>query len=315
MASIIEKDLELINKIANGEKNSWHSFVTSFSPYILAQLNIWCLSYCKPFTVYEKCELQEIRKGKYEKGQNSCDEGIELYLFTFNALKTKILKFQGKSTLKTFITACLRFIYQDYYIAKHGKINIPKALEDTSDIDKKVYKSLCRSSSFEDALDKLEKIDISKNEAIQSFKVIEEKLKNEGSEKVWQHLHSQFLKNKSVLSLNQEDNNFEIEDIKTLDSSYSDVLSLFKNSFDLLDIKEKRILKLKFKDNISTKDIFEKYKSLFKFEKENDVYTFIEKSIKSLVEKLKSFYDLKDNKIDTKEFKDSLYDIFNLIEV
>lgn len=313
MSSTVEKDLEIVKKIAQGEKNSWHSFVTDFSPYILAQLNLWCLSYCKPFTVYEKCEVQEIRKGKYEKGQNTCDEGIELYVFTFNALKTKILKYQGKSTLKTFITACLRYIYQDYYISKHGKINIPKALESSSEQDKKVYKALCRSSSFEDALDKLEKLDIKKDEAIISFKRIEENLKNDGSEKIWQHLHSNFLKNTSTLSLELDENTLDIPN-EVKDSSYLDVLNIFKKAFESMESKDKRILKLKFKDNLSTKEVFEKYKLLFKFEKENDVYNYIEKAVKILIEKLKDFYDV-NNKSDTKELKDSLYDIFKLVEV
>jgi hypothetical protein len=109
-----------------------------------------------------------------------------------------VAKYQGKSSLKTFITACLKFIYSDYFISKHGKINIPVALKDSSETDKKVYKVLCRSSDLEPAIEKLEKIGISREEALKSFQTITALLEDEGKDKLWHNLYSQLLRNKQV---------------------------------------------------------------------------------------------------------------------
>lgn len=315
-----QEDLQLVESFVKGDKKAWNNFVNTYSNYILANINIWCLKSCKILTEFQECAVQNLRNNTTFDSNKACEEGIELYVYIFNALKTKLPKYQGKSSLKTFITACLKYIYNDYFIAKYGKINIPTALKETSDIDKKVYKILCKSTDLDSSIEKLEKYGIDKVQTIKSFELITNLLGKDGKDKIWYHLYSQFLKNKKPEALeitNEEGETFEKDLSLALEKDLDlEILSFFKEAFETLISKEKRLLKLKFRDNLSTKDIFDKYGNIFKFEKENDVYTEIDKALKTLIQKIKNFYsDAKDKKVDTKEFKDALYDIFKLIEV
>jgi hypothetical protein len=318
-----KSDKALAAKIVEGDKKAWNEFVNSYSNYILANIVSWCRSTCRIVTEPAECAVETLKNlnsaKKYTNTGNTCEEGIELYVYIFNALRNRMAKYQGKSSLKTFITACLKFIYSDYFITKHGKINIPVALKDVNETDKKVYKVLCRSSDLEPAIEKLEKLNISREETLQSFKTIISLLKDEGKDKVWHHLYSQFLKNKQVESLEiiDDEGNESERAIIINDSDYSnkEVIELFEKCFKELDAKQQRLLKLKFKDNLSIKDIFTKYSILFKFEKEQDIYGELDKAIKIMVNKLKDCYELNQVNVDFKEFKETLYDIFKVSEV
>lgn len=319
-----KSDKALANKIVQGDKKAWNEFVNTYSNYILTNIITWCRSTCRIINEPAECAVESLKnlnnnQKKYTNSGNTCEEGIELYVYIFNALRTRIPKYQGKSSLKTFITACLKFIYSDYFISKHGKINIPVALKEISETDKKIYKVLCRSSDLEPAIEKLEKLGISKEETLKGFKTITGLLEDEGKDKVWHHLYSQFLRNKQVesLEITDDEGNENERDIIINDYDYSntEVLQLFEKCFKELEAKQQRLLKLKFKNNLAIKDIFTGYSNIFKFEKEQDIYTELDKAIKVLVNKLKNCYELNQGSVDFKEFKETLYDIFKVTEV
>jgi hypothetical protein len=318
-----KSDKALASKIVQGDKTAWNEFVNTYSNYILVNIITWCRSTCRIITEPAECAVETLRNPHSAKKTgntgNTCEEGIELYIYIFNALRARVARYQGKSSLKTFITACLKFIYSDYFIAKHGKINIPVALKDASETDKKVYKVLYRSSDLEPAVEKLEKLGIAREETMNSFKTITGLLEEDGRDKVWHHLYSQFLKNKQVesLELTDENGNESERDITINDADYTntEVLQLFEKCFKELEAKQQRLLKLKFKDNLSTKEIFAGYGSLFKFEKEPEVYSELDKAIKLLVNKLKECYEVNQGNVDFKEFKETLYDIFKVTGV
>lgn len=311
-------DKELAARISENDNKSWNNFVEKYSPFILSSVINWCRTSCRIINGAKDCAVESIRN-KSDSSPNACDEGIELYVYIFQSLKPKIGKYQGKSSLKTYISACLNFIYKDYFINKHGKINIPTALKDCSDTEKKVYKVLCRSSDLENGIERLEALGFSRDITVKSFNNIISLLKEDGRDKSWQHLYSRFSSNKkteSIDSIEYEDKNPE-KYIAVFDQDYADseVLLIFKQSFNQLESREKRLLKLKFRDNLSTKEIFNKYSKLFSFKKEQDIYPELEKTVKKLVLIIKGYYEDSQGKIDFKEFKEALYDVFKSVEV
>lgn len=314
-------DKELALKISNGDSLSWNHFIDKYSDYILSNIILWCNKTCRVFNSDKECVVQSIKSGNSNSNSNACDEGLELYIYIFSALKEKITKFQGKSSLKTYITACLRYIYNDYFISKYGKINIPVALKDLSDQEKKIYKILCRSKNIEDALDRSEKVNISNEDFHKSYEKIVNLLKDEGKEKLWQHLYSNFSKNSGLERIDKDNTDGSSEiliPVSEVDLSLKEVIKIFSTSYKNLDSISKRLLKLKFKDNMSTKDIFNKYSDLFNLSKEQDVYNKIDNAIKVLLNNIREKYQdeyKNESKSDIKDFKDSLYDIFQLVEV
>lgn len=313
-----EDDKDLAIKISNGDLLSWNFFVDKYSDYILSNIIQWCKNTCRVFNNNIDCVVESIKNKSKTPNTNACDEGLELYIYIFSALKDKVAKFQGKSSLKTYITACLRFIYNDYFISKYGKINIPTALKDLDEKGKKIYKILSRSKNLEDSIIRAEKSNISEIELIENYNIIVNLLKKDGEGKLWQHLFSNFSKNSGNESINIM---YEDEELKEIDLTFNDkdylskeILDIFSKSYKNLESKSKRLLKLKFKDDKSIKEIFNKYSELFNFSKEQDVYAEIDKSIKLLINEIKNFYQI-DNTSDTKEFKESLYDIFQLVKV
>jgi len=317
--NIYIQDKKLADSVSLGDKYAWNNFVKKYSDYILSNILNWCKTSCKKISQTEVCAVENlVYKKDSSKSENVCEEGLELYVYIFNSLKNKLSKYQGKSSLKTYITACLRFIYSDFFISKYGKINIPTALKDSSETDKKVYKILCKSSNLDNAIEKLETLNISKEDTIKSFNNILNLLKNDGKEKAWHHLYSQFSKNSRpeyFTNLNSQEEEIE-KDVAIYDKDFQDkeVLEIFEKSFNKLESKYQRLIKLKFKNNLSVNEIFKKYSEIFEFKKEQDVYTELEKAVKSLALKIKEYYSENKSIVDLKEFKDILYDIFSLVE-
>lgn len=311
-------DKELALKISNGDSSSWNFFIDNYSDYIISNIVFWCNKTCRVFNSNKECVVQALKSKNITHDSNACDEGLELYMYIFSVLKDKISKYQGKSSLKTFITSCLRYIYNDYFISKYGKINIPVALKNINEIEKKVYKTLCRSKNVEDALERSEKININQEDFYNAYNNIVLLLQKEGQDKVWQHLHSYFSKNNSTQTMDIDISEKEFSDqsliINETDFSFKEVISKFSEAYKNLDTISKRLLKLKFKDNKSTHDIFVKYADLFNISKEQDIYNKIDNAVKILLNNIRDSYNHQ-SKSDTKEFKDSLYDIFQLIEV
>jgi len=177
---------------------------------------------------------------------------------------------------------------------------------------------LCKSSNLDNAIEKLETLNISKEDTIKSFNNILNLLKNDGKEKAWHHLYSQFSKNSRpeyFTNLNSQEEEIE-KDVAIYDKDFQDkeVLEIFEKSFNKLESKYQRLIKLKFKNNLSVNEIFKKYSEIFEFKKEQDVYTELEKAVKSLALKIKEYYSENKSIVDLKEFKDILYDIFSLVE-
>jgi len=316
--NIYIQDKKLADLVSIGDKKGWNDFVKKYSDYILSNILNWCKTSCKTITQTEICAVESLVYNKKSyKSDNVCEEGLELYVYIFNSLKNKLSKYQGKSSLKTYITACLRFIYSDFFVSKYGKINIPTALKDTSETDKKVYKVLCKSYNLDSAIEKLENLNITKDETIKSFNIIVNLLKNDGKDKAWHHLYSQFLKNtptEHLTNLNEEEETEKDVPIYDKDFQDKEILEIFEKCFNKLESKHQRLIKLKFKNNLSVNEIFAKYSDIFELKKEQDVYTELEKAVKSFASKIKEYYSETKNIVDLKEFKETLYDIFSLVE-
>lgn len=312
-----KEDLELSKKIGNGNSIAWNNFVESYTDYVLAYIIKWCNSTCSLISEIEKeCEVKKLKYNSFPTSGNTCDEGLDLYEYIFRNLRKKIPKFQGKSSLKTFITACFKNIYNDFFIEKYGKITIPEPLTDLTDFDKKIYKIICRSSNLENVIDKLE---LPKEEVLLSYNRIVSKLEPEG--KVWHHVLSKFAKNSPILKLKISSETNELEEDKDIpvEKNYNEIhiefKELFAKALNEIEPKQKRILELKFLKSLDAKTIFEKFGSFFGWKKEAEFYPFLDKAVKALVEKILAYYSDETfaNKPDIKSFKDNLEDFFKII--
>jgi RNA polymerase sigma factor (sigma-70 family) len=306
-------DLELAKKIDSGNSLAWNNFVNTYTDYVLAYVIKWCNSTCSIISNNEKeCEVKKLKSNSFPETNNTCDQGLDLYEYVFRSLRKKISKYQGKSSLKTYMTACFKNIYNDFFIEKYGKIVIPDALKDLSDFDKKVYKIICRSSNIDSVIDKL---DLPKEEVLNSYNRIISRLEAEG--KVWQHVLSKFTKNTPVLNLkiiiDGEEENKDVPTEKNYDEINIEFKEIFLKSLNQIDSKQKRVLELKFSKGLDAKTIFEKFSNFFNWKRESEFYPFIDKAVKALVERILDNYKEKDVNPDIKLVKESLEDFFKII--
>lgn len=319
-------NLTLVNEISSGKVRAWNIFVEYYSDIIMSTILKWCKSKCSIISEEDICEIKQLKsKNKLpEEIGNTCDQGVELYVYIFEKLRDILPKYKGNSLLGTFIVGCInKTIIKNYFIEKYGRINIPKYLDTCDDIDKQVFKIICKSSSLESVIQKGEVLELGKDEILASYNKIISILKKENKnskdstqDKVWVHVSSKLLKNSKLDSLIQtnedgEESEYEIES-NDQDYELKEFIEVFEKSLKSLSGKRKRLLELKFKKGESIKLILELYGDFFGFKTENEVYYEIKKALLELIQLLRDKYS--DNKffdkVDLKSFQESLEDFF-----
>lgn len=317
-----KKDFILVQEIINGDKNAWNYFIKNYSDHTLSLvLYSWCKKFCRIYLDFSiDCTVEKISKKNFSHNKEECDKGMDLYAFTLEQFQKRLTSYKGLSSLKTYLTSAFKYIRQDFAREKYSRITIPVSLNDLSSEEKEIYKLICQSKSFEDLLEKTEKDKIL---VTKTYFKIREILKKEG--KIWEALEWYF-------SRNQPDTNLFVVDTETGELKAIDI-EIEPQNYELVELKKifietwfklkqenpsiYRLLDLRFKKKLSVKDIFNKYKELFSYESEQQIYQAIDKNILLFFKDIRIKYDEISKNItkeELKNFKDSLEEFFELFE-
>ena len=111
-----QKDLTFVQNILKGEAKAWNRFVQKYSDKICTRAWQLCNEFCHNTQGVLYCVFKGLAAGGVQldkTGRAGCDEGLEIYAFTFDYFfnrkqNTGKLKFyDGRSQLDTFVTAVL----------------------------------------------------------------------------------------------------------------------------------------------------------------------------------------------------------------
>jgi hypothetical protein len=229
------------------------------------------------------------KKRELNEKCNLCDEGPDLLEFCLQELKKSRLKsFTGKGTLEGFVAKSFSYCLLSYFEKKFGKYYLPKALDSNAldkenneksiiidDIDRKIFKIITRKKCFnlETVLNYAEQdnLKLTLKELNYRYNKIASKL---GKDR-WEYLDSYILDNSMEISITQEFDSEQSDiDIKSKGSLYKqlfnnienkeiieileNILNELKDSSNKDDVIGYRIIKLKYYDELTLKEISEK---------------------------------------------------------
>jgi DNA-directed RNA polymerase specialized sigma subunit len=283
-----EEELKLVRKIKEGNDEAWKNFVLNYSNLIFSAIRQWCQPYCRKF--YHGCPWN-ISSSSFQG--DTCNEVMDMYLFSLEAISKRIVKFRGESRLSTFTIASMKYIKLDYFREKYGRLQIPLVIKKGSKISHDVYKLLCRGKEKEDIAGKL---NISLEEVKKMEKEIREKLREKGQE--WEHLDGWIaLKSEpQPIIIEGDDDIIDVtppyEDISPEEREISECLI---KALEKLSPVQKRLLQLRFQKRLSVGDIASKYLRVLNISNEKQIYKEIDEALTDITKFIKSYYDLKED--------------------
>lgn len=147
------KDKQIVNKILAGDGAAWQAFVEQYTDWVLYTCWHFEKKFCRKSDRINNCALLSImrqRKGQDNsptKGENVCDEGIELYLWLLQYLRNRLKPYRGESKLSTFIWTILnsKNLYVDILRWKYGRLDenndkrLPAVIQKLSKLEQKVF--------------------------------------------------------------------------------------------------------------------------------------------------------------------------------
>ena len=126
----LERDIELVSMIAQGDQKAWEIFVESFTNWVLYKAKEWCVGHC-PYSAGEYfCGLTSLSLQRQGQAPRSaapeCDEGLDTYIWIFEQLKRRVGKYTGKNDclLSTFVWTILnsKELHIDWLRWKYGRV-------------------------------------------------------------------------------------------------------------------------------------------------------------------------------------------------
>ncbi|MBI5816101.1 MAG: hypothetical protein HZB29_10900 [Nitrospinae bacterium] len=128
-ASRTAKDIEFVARITAGDEEAWAKFVDQHTDWALFKAKEWCVQHCPHCAGSYLCGLMSLslqREGKTPNfSRAECDDGMDTYIWLFEQLKRKIVKYSGKNDclLSTFVWTILnsRELYIDWLRWKYGR--------------------------------------------------------------------------------------------------------------------------------------------------------------------------------------------------
>lgn len=125
----VERDVELVTRITQGDETAWAQFVESFTDWALYKAREWCVGHCGYKAGGRICGLlnlsrqREGRQGRFDLSE--CDEGLDSYIWIFDQLRNRIKKYSGKNNclLSTYVWTILnsREMKIDWLRWKYGR--------------------------------------------------------------------------------------------------------------------------------------------------------------------------------------------------
>ena len=299
------------SKTGNNSINSWKEFVSGYSLYVLKEVKKWCTPYCERDKSQYSCFFINFDKPAASQRQ-SCDDGMDMYIFAFQELKKRIHKFIHKKELPAYVIKNMEFIKKDYFIHKYGKINIPVCLNNIDETSEKVYKLLRMNKDTNEIAVKL---GMSEDQVSSYILKIRNILWRNNSE--WRHLDGWLTEYYPPTSLNicNEEDEYSIElPVYDIPAEQREGIEILKMAVAAIPYNLQRLLEIKYVKNYSAERILQSAK-IFKFLDINNtdqVYTQIEKAFCLISKELEKLCKTRPFTKDIKEIMPDLVKIHNL---
>jgi DNA-directed RNA polymerase specialized sigma24 family protein len=132
-------DLALAQRIAEGNAESWNSFLSDYNRHIEETAIRWCHRRI-PGRVCKKC------RPRISDADSGCDTFGDAYVYILDRIRnTALAAYGGRTALGSFVYLCLHdYRWWASFVQKEtGKIKLPKALEDEPKPFQQIYFRLC----------------------------------------------------------------------------------------------------------------------------------------------------------------------------
>jgi DNA-directed RNA polymerase specialized sigma subunit len=286
-----EDELKLVRAIKDNDKDLWKTFVNKYSDLIFSSIRQWCQPYCRKSSYSHICPWCLSYQRTVSAYSETCEEALDMYIFSLEALKGRIVKFRGESRLSTFIVASMRYVKLDYFRQKYGRLQVPQAIKKFSKTSQEVYKLLCRGKEKEDIAGAL---NITSDEVREIERDIRNKLRNENME--WKHLDGWIaIKSEPQPLISEYDDDIIDQTPAYFDPSpeEQEIKLYLKEALKELSPVKRRLLQLRFQKRLSVTQVAEVVNRMdfFNITTQKQIYNEIDEAIEFIAESIKKRYD------------------------
>ena len=151
-----QSDLEWVHRILDGDGNAWNAFVESFSDRVWRRCWNLCNESCPYNKAHVHCVFHSLVRGGVNPANDDrpgCDEGLEIYAFTFDYLYNrtndtgKLKHYDGRASLETFVATILHGNLRTDWIRHKRKVRVdqitrPAEIQRLSDQDGLVFEQM-----------------------------------------------------------------------------------------------------------------------------------------------------------------------------
>ena len=154
-ASILS-DVARVEKILDGDATAWNSFVQEFSDRVWRRSWHLCNEACPHNKANVHCVFHSLAANRVQSisdDRPGCDEGLEIYAFTFDYLfnrskqSGKLKHYDGRSKLETFVSAVLHGNMRTDWIRHKRKLRVdqitrPAEIQRLGNKDARVFEQM-----------------------------------------------------------------------------------------------------------------------------------------------------------------------------
>jgi hypothetical protein len=162
-------DKEFVKNILDGNQSCWKAFVERYTDWVLYTAWKFEQKFCRMPNKFGNCSLMLLlrqRKGEKiipRKDEESCDEGMELYIWLIQQLRRRLKAYKGKSKLSTYIWVILNSnsLRVDILRWKYGRADecndkrLPVVIQKLPNIERRIFEWLRRGKDEEFIIHKL----------------------------------------------------------------------------------------------------------------------------------------------------------------
>jgi len=155
-SKVHQSDLDWVRKILDGDGNSWNAFVESFSDRVWRRCWNLCNESCPYNKAHVRLRVHSLVRGGVNPANDDrpgCDEGLEIYAFTFDYLYNrandtgKLKHYDGRASLETFVATILHGNLRTDWIRHKRKVRVdqitrPAEIQRLSDEDGLVFEQM-----------------------------------------------------------------------------------------------------------------------------------------------------------------------------
>ncbi len=260
-------DKEFVDKILAGDQTCWQEFVERYTDWVIYKAWEFERKFCRMPQRLANCSLLLImrqRRGEvhsYKKDAESCDEGLELYLWFFKQLRRRLKFYCGKSKLSTYIWVILnsKSMQVDILRWKYGRVDddnekrLPVCIKEQPETERRIFSWLRRGK---DKIFILAKLKINEQAYKDGVHRVKEALIKAGQLDMLQPVEFKNIDDWTEQSRGKRELNAQ-EKTTTNKLFYNQVSALLNGAFKKLEPDEQKLIRLYYSEGLSGKQIGE----------------------------------------------------------